>query len=785
MADDNTLNIILRFLVDEKSKAAAKKEIAGVGQGAGTSALRPAQDFKDTAQSVIQASKELNIPIEQAVKSMAGLATGGFKTEQQILADVKAFQEMEAASNQVAASVANIDKNVQHVGHNSKMMMVGMTGFVIGMTGMQLQKLGQGILSPIQDYTKYAGMASGASARWLQTQERLQEASLRIGAELSKTVLPTMEKISNAAMQVARWMEAHPELAKAAAMFAGGSIVVGGLLAIGGQVMSASAAMIQLLAMIKAGQAAGVVAGAAVTSAGAAAGAGAAGAGAAVGVGIAATIGAILPYILIPAVIGAVAVAAYKALAQTDFGKSRNMTNAPGQLATLAAYGAGGTELLGGSPERAAQWGMAIGKLTGSVDALGNASDKAANQLDNASEGLGASQAEVDAFISYQKAQTQAAKDYEEQRLQLVRDYGKARADSEAQYEKQRSDAVKQYTQSVSEDAANYARQNMQSARTFYDQERQREADYYKSRAKVARDYSIEVQRAEEDHQRQMLALQEEHNQRVADLSDQRDAMGLFREMRDYERTRQKAEQEYDIESARRNQDFARRIADMETQFSEERARRMQEYAQQRADAELEFNYRQQQRKAQLDAQLKALAEAHKAELEQLARDQQDKLNQLQRNYNNERVQRYQAFAEQLRDLNGQFARETNLRSQYYAYWTAQFQAFIQNQLAILQNAASPTGIPGKAAGGYIGAGLYRTGEEGYEYILNHDTTKMLEKLSAGRLNQNTIISLASGQQKQTVNYYDQKRIDGRVTAADKRWLKNMMHNTLMEAIGG
>lgn len=721
MADDNILNIILRFLVDEKSKTAAKTALNDIGKsGAGTAVVKPAEDFRTTAQSIIRASKELNIPIEQAARNMAGLATGGFKTEQQILADVAAFQEMEAASNNVAKSVANIDKNVTATRHNSSMMMAGMTGFVISMTGMQLQKVGQGILSPIQDYTKYAGMASGVSARWLTTQQEIQTATVRIGGALAESVLPAMEGIADAAMKVADWMEQNPALAKAAAMFAGGAITTGTLLLVGGQLMSSAAAFAQLMQMVK-----GTTFGAKIAAA----------APAAVGVGLPVG-GAIAGEAAL--MFSANRLGAYLG-EKVGLGTYQEQLARVGQAATVGAY------YLGGLVGKQNEWALSVGKLLGVIDTASTKTENAASQI------------QVDAFVKYQNEQKKAEQDYQDQRTKIIEDAGQQVVEATQKYEADRAKLIAAAGENATKEAT-----------ALYRQEQQAEQDYYLNQTKVVRDAGRQAERAQEDHLHRMAELQAAHDQRITDLAAERDALGMVREMQSYERQRSDAERQYQVETARRNQDLAIRLSDMDQEFQQERARRMQNYQLQR-----------QEQAVELQQQLKDLDANHKAEMAQIQAQEQKKLNDLRIQFNKEQAARYTAFAQQLRDLNAFMGQETQLRTQYYDYWTKQFQAFVAGNKDLMT-----TAYPTRDSGGYVDRGLYMM-KRG-EYVLTDTTTAMLEKLAGSKLSQAAILGLtAGGGGGMTIHYYDQKRIDGRVTASDKRMITQASLSQLAEVLNG
>lgn len=904
MANENVIDIVARFIVDETSRKGLDKAIAGVGaSGAGTSAIAPSADFANTYKEVAQYAKDFGMSTEDAARSLAGMSSVGQKTEQQILADVEAFQRMGSEADKTSQAVQKTAQNTTELSKQVRSISLLAVGEAVNRLGMELRRAGQFLNQPITAFTKVAGYADSGSAQYLDAQKQIEAATIRIGAVMTREVAPMMKYAASLATQVASFIEAHPEIAKAAVGLAGLATVAGVMAQVAGNVVLAAAAFGKIatgLNFVKAGLALSGGTSAVTSAAGA-------GATAVTGSAIGALLTAVLPYVITTAVIGAIAAAVYSFLASTDFGKSRNLAAAPAQALVIGEYGLGTLlDKLFGTNKTP----QLINNLSRALGLLGDQAGQTASQVKDASGNI-VPQAQVDAFIAYQQAETQAAQQYESQRLEIINDYGKQRATAEANYESQRAEIVNSYKQSLADEAASYAKQTAtaarsyyqqavqderdynqqranalrsfqqqaakdersynqqraadiqafkrqeaqaetsyqqqraQDVRSYYQQEAQSEQDYYKSRTDAAKNFDLETQRNEEDHQREMLQIQQDHAQKVNDLLDNNDAFGLLAESRAYNKNRDTAEQTYAIETRRRNEDYANRLAEMEAQFVQERSRRAADfaqkqadallqyqqertqaqqdfaqrqsdaaeefkqrradaaaefaqseldaaaefkqrradaaarYAQERADAAAEYQAKQAQLARQLEDQLKKLDAQHKTEMTQLAQQERDKLNQLSKQYSDERQARFTALATQLRDLNAYMGSETTLRGQYYTIWTQQFRQFMAANGFKLQGSA----YPGKASGGYT-QGVVNTGENGYEYILTHDTTKMLEKLAGSRLSQNKVTALLSGGGTGgSVIYNDNRRIDGRVTAADRRALRNDQRNWLMEAL--
>jgi hypothetical protein len=90
--------------------------------------------------------------------------------------------------------------------------------------------------------------------------------------------------------------------------------------------------------------------------------------------------------------------------------------------------------------------------------------------------------------------------------------------------------------------------------------------------------------------------------------------------------------------------------------------------------------------------------------------------------------------------------------------------------------------IPGHAAGGYMPTGLHSVSERNVsEFAMSGRTTKAAETLIGGRLSQENLLStLAAGKR---ITYNDQRRIDSRLSNADRALLVNDVMSAMAGAI--
>lgn len=330
---------------------------------------------------------------------------------------------------------------------------------------------------------------------------------------------------------------------------------------------------------------------------------------------------------------------------------------------------------------------------------------------------------QMNAFMSYKDAEASSLIEYNKNRAKLIADFQSASLASERAYQATRAKTM----------------------RDFYTNERRLEADYYRQRMQNARTHNIEVQRAEEDHQRSLQRMQADHNLTMDELLDAQDAFGMIREMQSYEKQRREATEDFSVQMRRQSEDYARQVAEQEQNFAIQR----------------------QQRMADFQLQLKDAAEQH-AEERALARKQHaEALRELKTQYDDERRQRRAALITALQE-------ELGIKRQFNAAWFAELRAMIA--------AANQQNVRGsRASGGYVSDGLYRMHD--HEYVLNKNTTKALERMVGGNLNQQSALAALSARGGQ-ITYTDNRRFDGRITAADREDLRRMTEIQLAEVFG-
>lgn len=330
--------------------------------------------------------------------------------------------------------------------------------------------------------------------------------------------------------------------------------------------------------------------------------------------------------------------------------------------------------------------------------------------------------------------------------LDIYLDYQKKEMDAQVTYHEKRTQLIQSYNQNMLEMERNYQQSRASYIRDFQQNERRIEQSYYRERRELAADYSTDIQRMEEDHQVKMRKLAEDHEYRMEDLVSRRDALGIVREMRDYERQRRDADEEYRLEAGRRSQDFARKLQEMAAQFAIERQYRIQEFQQNLKDMETDYRARRQ-----------AAAAEHRKELIDL-----------QNKYNQERIQRRKALISQLEDTAEGLQAERVLRQKFTAAMLADLAAALKSAGVTTSGKALP---PARDSGGYMQPGMYRNASGSIEFALSPQTTRAAEQMAAGKLTQASILKMMMGGGAK-VTYNDHRRIDGRITPEDRRAIR-------------
>jgi hypothetical protein len=486
-------------------------------------------------------------------------------------------------------------------------------------------------------YITAAGQTEIASSRWIASQKSIEESVIRVGRVVTTGLLPGFEQAAQIAEKFAAFAEKNPKAIQAAVGIAGGLVAI----AAAGKIFTEvdrAIVDIQLIAANMMDKAADKqLAAAGGMEAGAATGGGG--------------LTGILSSPAASAVVAALSLRPGKSGAQ-KFGEMLGSGQNPFAGSSSAAAPTGS---LANSPQQA--------------------------QL-------------VQSYIDYQKQILAAEKQYGQQRADMVEQFEKQKTDMESSFQtsrvRQLRDNAQQEKQTEDDFYASALHDSVQLARD----EQQTEQDYYKTRLKAATTYGTDELKAEQDHQLAMARLTEDHNDKVTDLVAARDALGLVREQRDYEKNRTRAEQDFQIAEAKRHKDFAVQIMDMETNFAEQRRQRLTAFTQQQIDNENAYNLAKQRRDAQFK-QTQADAQAdHDAQMKQLQANEVDTLSKLQTAYAEQVQTMKTAFVDRIRAIDQMVLGDYAAFQQHMAKMSQEFQNWLKNGSGQTSGASGGSSAP-------------------------------------------------------------------------------------------
>jgi hypothetical protein len=220
-----------------------------------------------------------------------------------------------------------------------------------------------------------------------------------------------------------------------------------------------------------------------------------------------------------------------------------------------------------------------------------------------------------------------------------------------------------------------------------------------------------------------------------------RDALGLVQENRNYQQQVKDAKAAAAQQIAQEKAQIARELQQAAEKFALEQQQRQNAYDQEVAqDVEAE-------------RQKIADAQANYAEEKKAAADaEKQKIKDLQDSYKDEKALREEQAWQEIIALGNAHDTQMKFTNKFYgdmqAYRTDFETAYSTGWQQWLDSLPLPDGstIPGQASGGYaMTNGLYRRGEAGYEFVMNHDLTRTAEALVGTRLTQENLFRAMQG----------------------------------------
>jgi hypothetical protein len=421
----------------------------------------------------------------------------------------------------------------------------------------------------------------------------------------------------------------------------------------------------------------------------------------------------------------------------------------------LIATDLGGLILLEEKLGVSAVYGSKVWDVIKGLLGLGDASTKTADDLQSAADALAQAQKDAEGTkilakldTDNKKAALKLAKDQE----QAVKDMNKAIATAENNYGnaliKSALDLSRRVAK-IKEDAAFTELKATQDHNLAIQQD-----------AEKAKDDLLQI---EKDRLDKLKQLEIDHKEKVYELLGARDALGLVQERRKYLQDVADANRGSDDQKNQRRKDLNDQIRYNNQKFQLDEQQRKMDLAKAIQDAEVERAQRDADAKAALDAEIE---QAHIAE--------DEKLQDLQAAYAEERKQRVLAAYEDIIALGGALETERKFKKQYYDLMLSDAESFAIAYRAALSKIAGTTGTADlhpilRQSGGYAYGGVYRMGEGGYEWVASHASTIAAERAVGHRLTQSDFTSLfTGGLGGKQITLYDHRTFDSRLSPEDK-----------------
>lgn len=752
MADEN-IDINMRLIMDQAAKENVKRQLQQMQEYIPAFQPNPFAwpDDKTLGTGFAKMKKEHKVTAEQAGKNWEKFWLKYQQAAERAQARVRTLQNQQLIYT--SRSLKNLSDTMSIT---SRAMVVSGAALIAGTFGFAAK------------YVKDAKVATDTTRAWTAETDKLARLQARAGESIAKQVLPYLKQAVQFAETATGFIEQHPEVVRAALntglvlttlgtiglLLSKGIKVVADVAYIAGATGQIKAAQVQLEASINQLAAAGIQAKTSkfggFTGLGGAVKGALSGAGAALAATVAATLTAMG--------LGFLAGRTYydKIIAE------REGLATSGQIFTGGAYLLG-TKLFSriarDDAEQAERKSIIlaaiIGKLTRTIDESSPLWQRAANYIKGAAETvtvaigqLRGSEHETEVVEAFMRFREDIAKLEEEtgrKRVEVIEDAARRIENAERQWAERIADIWADYRSRVSEITGDYLRQQQRD-----------EEDYARRRQEMEIDASRQIQRTREELLERLRKLEQDHQDRMYDLVGARDALGIVREKRDYARKVEEEKRNTNEEIQRIKEDTQRRLEELDRQHALEAQRRYEDYQRQLADAAEQRDKRLEEAKADFER-----------EQEEIRRQQEEKLKELDLFHQREMARIRQDFVDRVNDLDASLTGERGLRQYYYNQMLTDAEKWLIEYRRQLAEGMLPY-IPQHAAGGYT-SGIVRTGELGEEFILSNRSTRALEKMIGGRLNQQNVISAIRGGQ---IVWNDMRRFSGEYTSSMRREIR-------------
>ena len=250
----------------------------------------------------------------------------------------------------------------------------------------------------------------------------------------------------------------------------------------------------------------------------------------------------------------------------------------------------------------------------------------------------------ADLETSYYEAVEEAAENHAERLADILKDYNEDIIDDAEDHAKRLEDLDKDYQDAIEDDAERHAKKISDLA------EKAQKAD----------------ERAAEDHLLRMERMEQDHRDRLNDLIRTRDARGLLKELRDFARNRDEANEDYEIGKDRRKKDYEDRAREEEENFADAKRRRQEDYEDRVNEEKERYADQKKQRREDYEEQVKEEKERAEKAARKRQEDYEESIQKENERAEKERQQRQDEYEKRRTELEEQAAEEKLRRQEEY-----------------------------------------------------------------------------------------------------------------------
>ena len=381
--------------------------------------------------------------------------------------------------------------------------------------------------------------------------------------------------------------------------------------------------------------------------------------------------------------------------------------------------------------------------------------------------------------LELQRNLVRMASNYERDRLDIISDGNKQALAIQRRYANSVKDAFETMVRNIARLTADFILDNTRA-----------EEDHLQERSEIVSEGHDDLIQAESDFQERLLQLRLDHEDNVDALERERDALGLVKEQRRYDRERDELLREQNDRIAQIRSDVAERLRETDRQYLIERQRRQEDYL-----------IRVREENERYEEAKEEAAERRAEEQAALKKAQEEKLQSLREAYEKEKSDAVNAAYEKIVLLQGALNAELRMNQLYHGLILDETRRFLEDYLDILNmersdiegtttgttNMGNITGSTGthfttnKQQGGPIPfTGMYKLhkGEE----VLSPSTVRAAEQVIGGSFSQANMLATLAGRASR-VYYYDNRRIDAALSAQQRDEIANDIIERLVGVI--